>query len=245
MPSTSPPRAAWARTAFMIAARAGDRAAAQIVAVREAARQHDEIGRRRQFAVVVPDASPGLTPVAWRRARATSPSRLEPGKTMTAARRRLVIVRWRSSRRSVLASRFSQASSSSSRARSPCRRRRSRCRKSCPGARWRRRRRQALERALDRLALRIEHALFQGDDDARFHELHPAREVWHGLVFLGLAAPAGKRKFFGGRAFFSRWCENAVIRVVKYVTPELNGASHNNMKAKHYHPESVRRGADR
>ena len=55
MPSTSPPRAAWARTASMIGGAAGDRAAAQIVAIAEAARQHDEVGARGQFGVGVPD----------------------------------------------------------------------------------------------------------------------------------------------------------------------------------------------
>src|SRR5208282_3397706 len=36
---------------------------------------------------------------------------------------------------------------------------------------------KALERALDRLALRIEHSGFQGHDDARFHRLQGSRPV--------------------------------------------------------------------
>ena len=41
-------------------------------------------------------------------------------------------------------------------------------------------------------------------------------------------------RFPWGAAFFSRWCENAVMRVATYVTPELNGASHNKMKSNNY-----------
>ena len=62
----------------------GDRAAAQIIAIGEAAGQHDEIGSRRQSVIVVPDDFGGAA-ARRRKARDESSSRLEPGNRSTAA----------------------------------------------------------------------------------------------------------------------------------------------------------------
>ena len=68
-----------------------DRAAAQVVAVGKAAGQHDEVGPLGQRALVVPDDRRARRRSPAASARATSPSRLEPGNRTTAARSGLVM----------------------------------------------------------------------------------------------------------------------------------------------------------
>ena len=144
-----------------------DRAAAQIVAIGEAAGQHDEIDAARQFAFGVPDDR-GLVPARLPQSARGVAFAIEPGKRMTAAR-----IASTDLDRVILDDGVGEQALAGL-AQRPARgrrdrRRRARCRKSCLGARFSRPRRRGLERALDRLALRIEDARLQRDDDARFH----------------------------------------------------------------------------